>query len=81
MDKEKVLSCLCTYDTRNPYGVASYMTEEELKEEGCKEVPRKDCFCDNCFYGKTELALYILKLLNKQTNGQTDEQKNKQTEK
>ena len=26
------------------------------------EVAKKDCHCDNCFYGRTKLAEYIIKL-------------------
>jgi hypothetical protein len=55
---------LCYYDTRNPDGVKSYMTEEEIKEEGYTATSKHDCSCDNCFYGRTKLALYILKLSN-----------------
>ena len=40
------------------------MTEEEIKEEGYTATSKHDCYCDNCFYGRTKLALYILKLRN-----------------
>ena len=50
-DWEKIESSLCYYDSRNPYGRRS---EEEIKPE--------DCHCDNCFYGRTELAEEILRL-------------------
>ena len=53
---------LCNYDTRNPEGVISYLTEEEIKEEGLTTKAKDDCACDNCFYGRTKLAEYIIKL-------------------
>lgn len=52
MELEDVLENLCVYDNRNPLK----FSDEERKE---------DCYCDNCFYGRTELAEEILKLLNK----------------
>lgn len=58
----EIFEKLCSYDTRNPNGVAYYLTKEEIKEEGYTETAKRDCYCDNCFYGKTELAEYILKL-------------------
>jgi len=64
MTKEEITLKLCSYDTRNPDGVKSYMTEEEIKEEGYTETSKQDCGCDNCYYGRTKLALYILKLIN-----------------
>jgi hypothetical protein len=42
---------LCDYDKRNPL----YDSENE-KSKG-------DCYCDNCFYGRTKLAEIILLLL------------------
>jgi hypothetical protein len=67
MEKEEVLSNLCCYDKRNP---DCSLDDEEIKEREeklAKEAIRRKrderCFCDNCFYGRTELAEYILKLL------------------
>ena len=51
-------------DIRNPYSDANNSSENEIKEEGFEPKPRKHCYCDNCIYGRTELAEYILKLLN-----------------
>lgn len=53
---------LCYYDTRNPNGVKSYMTKKEIKELGYTATSRQHCSCDNCFYGRTKLAEYIIKL-------------------
>lgn len=49
MEKDYILSQLCFYDNRNP----------EYVEDGIK---KDDCYCDNCFYGRTVLAEEILRL-------------------
>lgn len=51
MNLKDVMSDLCSYDERNPDWF-----------DGKGEKP-DDCYCDNCFYGRTTLAEYILKLL------------------
>jgi len=64
MTHEFVLSNLCYYDLRNPNGVKHVMKfsyeEEEIATFGRHAKP--DCACDNCFYGRTELAEHIIKL-------------------
>jgi hypothetical protein len=52
MELEYIYSKLCWYDKRHP-------DYDEQENEGTK--PRVNCFCDNCFYGRDELALEILK--------------------
>ena len=47
---------LCTKDPRNPMYHDLYEYDDEKPE------PRKDCACDNCFYGRDELALEIIGL-------------------
>lgn len=64
MKISEIASNLCYFDTRNPDGVRSFMTVEELNEEGYTSTTKHGCACDNCFYRRTELALYILKLRN-----------------
>jgi len=64
MKVSEIASKLCYYDTRNPDGVKYTMTKEEIEEEGYTATSKHDCSCDNCFYGRTKLALYILKLRN-----------------
>jgi hypothetical protein len=48
---EKIKDDLCAYDERNPL----YDSENGGKSD--------NCFCDNCFYGRTRLAEIILGLL------------------
>lgn len=57
MERNKVLENLCYYDERNPNNI-------KLDDEDFTYV-KEDCYCDNCFYGKTKLAEYILELLDK----------------
>jgi hypothetical protein len=57
---------LCYYDTRN----SDFQIKEEYgydKEEvdATGEFPKKDCACDNCFYGRAELADRIIKTATK----------------
>jgi hypothetical protein len=62
MKIKDVANNLCNYDTRNLDGVITYLTEEEIKEEGLTAKAKENCACDNCFYGRTPLAEYIIKL-------------------
>lgn len=45
---------LCVHDPRNPF-YADDRDENTLEIAG-------DCYCDNCFYGRHDLAVEILKL-------------------
>ena len=58
MNTEEIRKSLCFYDPLNPNGHFSLWLDDEDFEIPSKE----DCYCDNCFYGKTKLAEYILKL-------------------
>ena len=62
MEREKILECLCIRDKRNPEhkDVFSELEDFEIPK------PKVDCFCDNCFHGRTELAEYILSLIDPQ---------------
>jgi hypothetical protein len=42
MTLSEIAEKLCYYDTRNPDGVKSYMTEEEIKEEGYTATSKHD---------------------------------------
>ena len=55
MEIQKILENLCVYDKRNPdYDVMT--NNGEWKKQ-------KDCYCDNCFYGRTQLAEELLKYI------------------
>ena len=50
MEKEEILTNLCSYDKRNP----DYNIDLEDDRDGA-------CYCDNCFYGRHQLANELLK--------------------
>lgn len=56
MNKQEIFENLCTKDPRYPMYQDIYGHDDEVPE------PRKDCACDNCFYGRDRLAIEILKL-------------------
>ena len=61
MTPEELHGNLCTKDPRNPMydDIWGWYPPEEIPK------PRKDCACDNCFYGRDALALEILRLAKK----------------
>jgi hypothetical protein len=44
---------LCYYDKRNP---------DNVVDEEWGITKNEDCYCDNCFYGRDELAKEIINL-------------------
>ena len=56
MTREEIKQNLCWYDERNP------------DYSGNREYKKKECSCDNCFYGRDELANELLKVLNTKEN-------------
>jgi hypothetical protein len=66
MTQEEILSRLCYYDLRNPNGVNDMLdfSPEIYEDEDFGEHAKENCSCDNCFYGRTQLAEYILKILS-----------------
>lgn len=72
MRQKEILSNLCAYDEKNPNNVLSPLSEKDDPEK-CKQIEGEDfasegCKCDNCFYGRTKLATFILKLLKEKDN-------------
>lgn len=61
MTKEEILNNICYYDKRHPDGAHASGCFDEDELEACSN--KDTCYCDNCFYGRTKLAEYILKLL------------------
>lgn len=55
----EVRAKLCYQDQRNPYYYEYY--EYDDTEELCGTIT---CHCSNCINGKSDLANYILELLN-----------------
>jgi len=59
MEDQTVFSYLCYYDSRNPYFDVPTDDWEQSELEARKG---ETCFCDNCFYGRHDLALEIIRL-------------------
>lgn len=57
MEIEEIYKRLCSYDPRNPN---FYLDDEDAREHAAKTP--ENCTCDNCFYGRTSLALEIIRL-------------------
>jgi hypothetical protein len=56
MTKERVLERLCHHDPRNPH----YVDFGDGTQQPYN--PDSPCACDNCYYGRTEMALHILSM-------------------
>tara|TARA_R110000744_G_scaffold375206_2_gene488526 strand:+ start:108 stop:446 length:339 start_codon:yes stop_codon:yes gene_type:complete len=79
MTKQEIKEQLCYYDLRNPDGVSythrsyglldasTYWGKEEIKEEGYGNHKKEDCSCDNCSYGRTNMAEELLKYVSNGT--------------
>jgi hypothetical protein len=64
MNLEEIKNELCYYDRRNPE--AAIHDDQSIEEHKLRlNKTGKGCSCDNCFYGRTPLANYILSLLEK----------------
>ena len=61
-----VLRALCAYDSRHPDYESLYWDEDP------KPTPQPNCCCDNCFYGRTELANEIIRLRSTTSEGDFD---------
>jgi len=59
MKREEILIRLCWYDQRNPNFYEYYVGYDpaEPRESGCA--------CDNCFYGRDQLAMALIAALDK----------------
>lgn len=68
MNYQKILESLCTYDLRNPEGIISFYLDQEDLDDEIKYPDRVDCACDNCFYGRTQLAIELLKYVKNDKN-------------
>lgn len=66
MTLDEVYMNLCTKDIRHPDHHDLYDDDDE------PPIPRQDCYCNNCFYGRDPLAVYILELLGESTPTQGD---------
>ncbi len=56
MKLEEIYEYLCYYDRRSPH----FYPEDW--DDDAPEARRKDCSCDNCFYGRDRLAMELVRL-------------------
>lgn len=63
MLREEVLEKLCYYDDRNPNNDLETYDVDDMIDLN-KRIEEKWCSCDNCFYGRTNLAEELLKHMN-----------------
>ena len=59
MTKKEVLENLCIRDPRNPDYEDAYPDRDALE-------PMDNCFCDNCFEGRSKLAVELLYYMDKE---------------
>lgn len=64
MTRDEVLRSLCDWDRRNPEFEVLSMNYDLNDPDDQPPQPRTACYCDNCFYGRDEMAVYILELLD-----------------
>lgn len=68
MTTEEITSNLCYYDMRNTNGISQFKENKQAYGlddddfQGLGNFSKNECGCDNCFYGRHELANYILEL-------------------
>jgi hypothetical protein len=67
MKRNEILENLCSRDKRNPN---SYLFALWGGPDGRGE----ECYCDNCFYGRTELAEELLKYVLKEQEEEQEQQ-------
>jgi len=76
MTKKEILQSLCYYDKRNPDCTADdediEVHKAQLLRLSKKLGYNTTCSCDNCFYGRTNLAEELLKVLNEKLNPKED---------
>jgi hypothetical protein len=59
-DMNKLYRSLCSRDKRSP-GYLDLFPPDEYEES--EVVPRKNCYCENCYYGRDRLAGIAIDLL------------------
>ena len=56
------LTKLCFYDRRNPdFSIKEEYGYDKEEVEATGNFAKKDCACDNCFYGRSQLTEQLIK--------------------
>ena len=70
------LSKLCYYDKRNPdFQIKEEYGYDKEEVEATGNFSKKDCACDNCFYGRTELTEQLIRQAKRMYNEEQDKDK------
>lgn len=65
MSEEEIKSNLCYYDRRNPnFHIEEQYGYDKEEVEATGNFSKENCYCDNCFSGRSKLANELLKLIN-----------------
>lgn len=66
------LTKLCYYDRRNPdFSIKEEYGYDKEEVEATGNFAKKDCACDNCFYGRSQLTEQLIK--SQETHPNSDE--------
>ena len=66
------LTKLCYYDRRNPdFSIKEEFGYDKEEVEATGNFAKKDCACDNCFYGRSALTEQLIK--SQETHSNSDE--------
>jgi hypothetical protein len=66
MEEDSVKEKLCYHDRRNPHFAIKEENGYDIEEVNATgNYSKEDCYCDNCFYGRSNLAEEILRLMSK----------------
>ena len=66
MTIEEIKSNLCYYDRRNPdFQITEENGYDKEDVDATGDFARKNCSCDNCFYGRAKLAEELLLQISK----------------
>lgn len=65
---EEIKSNLCYYDRRNPdFQITEENDYDKEEIDATGDFARKNCACDDCFYGRSKLAEELLKYKENET--------------
>lgn len=66
MTIEEIKSNLCYYDRRNPdFQITEENGYDKEDVDATGDFARKNCACDDCFYGRSKLAEELLLQISK----------------
>ncbi len=68
MTINEIKSNLCYYDRRNPeFSIIEEYGYDKEEIDATGDFAKKDCSCNNCFYGRAKLAEELFKYKENET--------------